>query len=168
MPLNLLKKYNELLDIGGLNPYDRKLSLKGVFDRDIADNPSFKFMEKQITPTPKDGEIKMETLFRHLTTVIVDKQTRKRDFDIHRSQRLHWVKYHINESKKDNMLVYSVKEPNGNRTYIYDKDEKYVVVLEPLRNNKEYYLLSAYYVRGRDAARKKFEKKYKRRLNETL
>lgn len=168
MPFNLLKRYNDLLDITGMSPHNRKTSLRGVFDRDITNNANFKFRTKQITPTPLDGEIKMETLYHHLTTVIVDKKTRRREYDVHRSQRLHWVKYHLKETKTRNMLVYSVKEPEGNRTYVYDKDEKYVIVLEPLRNIDEYYLLSAYYVRGKDAQRNKFEKKYKRRLNELL
>ncbi|WP_299047638.1 hypothetical protein [uncultured Polaribacter sp.] len=168
MPFNQLKRYNDLLDITGMSPHNRNISLRGVFDRDITNNTNFKFRTKQITPTPLDGEITMDTLFRHLTTVMVNKKTRAREYDVHRSQRLHWVKYHIEEKKKDNMLVYSVKEPDGNRTYVYDKDEKYVIVLEPLRNKNEYYLLSAYYVRGKDAKRNKFEKKYKRRLPEVL
>lgn len=168
MPFNQLKRYNDLLDITGMSPHNRNTSLRGVFDRDITNNTNFKFRTKQITPTPLDGQITMDTLFRHLTTVMVDKKTRAREYDVYRSQRLHWVKYHIEEKKKENMLVYSVKEPDGNRTYVYDKDEKYVIVLEPLRNKDEYYLLSAYYVRGKDAKRNKFEKKYKRRLAELL
>lgn len=168
MPFNQLKRYNDLLDITGMSPHNRNTSLRGVFDRDITNNANFKFRTKQITPTPLDGQITMDTLFRHLTTVMVDKKTRAREYDVYRSQRLHWVKYHIEEKKKENMLVYSVKEPDGNRTYVYDKDEKYVIVLEPLRNKDEYYLLSAYYVRGKDAKRNKFEKKYKRRLAELL
>jgi len=168
MPFNQLKRYNDLLDITGMSPHHRNTSLRGVFDRDITNNTNFKFRTKQITPTPLNGQITMDTLFRHLTTVMVDKKTRARAYDVYRSQRLHWVKYHIEEKKKENMLVYSVKEPIGNRTYVYNKDEKYVVVLEPLRNKDEYYLLSAYYVRGKDAKRNKFEKKYKRRLAELL
>jgi len=168
MPLNLIKKYNDLLDIGAYDPFTRKKSLMGIFDRDITKNPSFKFQGKQITPTPKDGTIKMSTLYSHLTTVIVDEKTKKREFDRHRAVRLHWVKYHIEEKKKENMLIYSVKEPKGFRTYIYDKDEQYVIVLEPLKKVNEYYLLSAYYVRGKDSKKNKFVKKYKRRLKEVL
>ncbi len=168
MPFNLLKKYNDLLELTGLSPAQRKDSLMGVFNRDIVNNPSFQYKGKPIQPTPKDGEIPMSTLFTHLTTEVVDKKTRKREFDIHRSVRLHWVKHHVDENKKDNMLIFSVKETEGNRTYIYDEDEKYVIVLEPLRKINEYYLLSAYHVRGKDAARNKFRKKYKRKLNEVL
>ena len=97
MSFNILKKYNDLLDIGGLSPRERKISLLEIFNRDIANNTSFKFNTKQITPTPKDGVIKMDTLYNHLTTVIVDKKTRARGFDMHRSKRLHWVTYHIDE-----------------------------------------------------------------------
>ena len=168
MPLNLLKQYNDLLELVSLNHSDKMASLKRIFTRDIAENKHFTFRNKALNPTPNDGVITMETLFTHLTTVITDKATRKREFDIHRSVRLHWVKFHINENKPDTILVFSVKEPEGNRTYIYDKIENYVIVLEPLRVKNEYYLLTAYHVMGKDAQRNKFEKKYKRKLDELL
>ncbi len=168
MTLNLLKKYNALLELIAMNPKDREQSLRGVFNRDILYNESFKFRSKQLNPTPKEGEVSMETLFSHLTTQITDMRTRKREFEIKRSMRLHWVKHHVDERKKDNMLIYSVKEPEGNRTYIYDVNEKYVIVLEPLRKKGEYYLLSAFFVEGKDAKRDKYIKKYERRLPELL
>lgn len=104
MPFNLLKKYNDLLELTSLYPSDRIKSLKGVFNRDIANNTSFKFQNKQINPTPKDGEHPMERLFNHLTRKIVDEKTRKREFDIHRSNRLHWVLHHTEEKKKKEYL----------------------------------------------------------------
>jgi hypothetical protein len=168
MPLNLIKRYNDLLDINGLSPRDRNETLLGVFNHDITTHRNFSFRGKKITPTPEDGQLKVDTLFRHLTTVIVDKKTRKREFEIHRSHRLHWVKYHIEEKKQNNMVCFSVKEPEGLRTYIYDKDEKYVIVLEPKHNNTIYYLLTAYHVKGKDAKRDKIMKKYKRKLNDVL
>jgi len=64
------------------------------------------------------------------------------------------------------MLIFSCKEPQGIRTYIYDKAEKYVVILEPYRNKDEYYLLTAYHLTGRN--NKKIENKYKRKLNDVL
>jgi hypothetical protein len=168
MPLNLLKVYNRLLDLASLNEQERKKSLLGIFNRDIAENPNFKFCSKPIQPTPADGQIKMETLFTHLTTMITNKDTRQRTFDMQRSCRLHWIRYHVEQRKSDNMLVFSVAEPEGKRTYIYDKDEKYVIVLEPLRNKDEYYLLTAYYLQGKDAQRDKMMKNYKRRLDVVL
>lgn len=168
MPLNLIKKYNHFLDLISLNERQRMQSLWGVFNQDIVNHPNFNFRTKKIIPTPADGAIKMETLFTHLTTVIVDKGTRKREFDMSRSLRLHWIKFHIEEQKQDEMLHFSVQEPEGIRTYIYDKIEKYVVVLEPLRDKNEYYLLSAYHLTGKDAPRDKIIKKYKRKLNEVL
>jgi hypothetical protein len=170
MSLNLLKKYNQLLDIVAMNDFQRKKSLKGVFDRDITNNPSFTFQEKKINPTPADSQDSMERLFRHLTTVITDKSIRKREFDLDRSVRLHWIKFHIEENKKDNMFVFSVKEPEGIRTYIYDKEEQYVIVLEPMRDlrKQEYALLTAYYEDGKDKERGKIMKKYKRRLPNVL
>ena len=97
MPLNKLKKYNTHLDIAALSEDKRKISLMNIFDRDITNNPNFKFKNKQITPTPLDGIIKMGTLYTHLTTEMINPNTRERVFDIHRSCRLHWVKHHIDE-----------------------------------------------------------------------
>jgi hypothetical protein len=168
MPLNLLKSYNRLLELYAMDEFQRKKSLKGVFDRDITNNPTFAFRAKRINPTPADGQDSMERLFTHLTTVITDKSISKREFDMARSMRLHWVKYHVEERKRDNMLVFSVAEPDGTKTYIYDKDEKYVIVLWPTRKKNEYYLLTAYYVEGKDAARDKMMKKYKRKLPDVL
>lgn len=168
MPFNKIKIYNQLLDIVGMGDKQRTDSLKGIFKRDFEERPCV-FCGKNIHPTPKeDGEIPMETLFRHLTTEMVDKVTRTRVFEIDRSMRLHWVRYHLEQRKNDNMLLFSVKEPEGVRTYYYDADEKYVIVLEPLRCGDAYYLLSAYYIKGRDAQRNKMEKKYKRKLDELL
>lgn len=168
MPYNLIKTYNQLLDIVGMNEGQRTRSLMAIFNRDIRNNPNFKFENKVIHPTPaEDGEIKIEELFDHLTKRIFDYSTRAREFDLQRAVRLHWVKYHVEKSKKENMLYFSVKEPEGLRTYIYDKDEKYVIVLEPLRNKTSYYLLSAHYLTGKDAKRDKIMTKYKKyRLDE--
>ena len=105
----------------------------------------------------------MENLFTHLITKVVDHDTNHREFDMSRSQRLHWIKYLVGENKKENMLYFSVDEGRSYRTYIYDMDEKYVIVLEPLRNNTAYYLLTAYHLEGRDAARNKILNRYNRR-----
>jgi len=59
------------------------------------------------------------------------------------------------------MPVFSAKDKGGIRTYIYDQTEHYVMVLEPLRKINEYYLLTAYHLKGKD--NKKIENKYKRR-----
>jgi hypothetical protein len=168
MPFNLLKKYNQLLDLLSFKEKDRTASLKGIFNRDIANNTNFVFRSKKIFPTTAEGQDTMERFFTHLTTVIVDKKTNKREYDHQRSIRLHWIRHHIEERKKENMLVFSVKEPQGLRTYIYDMEEKYVIVLEPRKNNTEYYMLTAYYLEGKDAARDKMMKKYKRRLSYLL
>ena len=170
MPLNLLKKYNDLLDISAMNDFQRKKSLHAIFERDIMLNPNFSFRKKQIKPTPAEGQDAMDRLFTHLTTVITDKNTNKREFDMKRAVRLHWIRFHIEERKTDNMYIFSVEEPYGIRTYIYDTDERYVIVLEPMRDLKknEYALLTAYYEDGKDKERSKIMKKYKRRLSDVL
>jgi hypothetical protein len=164
MPFNLLKIYNELLDFNSLNEFDRKKSLYNVFLRDFVNSQNLMFQSKKVNPTPAEGIDTMERLFSHLTTVVVDKKTKKREFEMNRSLRLHWLKYHLDLNKNENILVFTVEEYNGKRTYIYDIDEFYVVVLEPMRNNDEYYLLTAFYLEGKDKARDKIFKKYKKRL----
>lgn len=167
MPFNLLKKYNELLDVLGMDEYHRAASLRGVFERDIATNQKFVFRSKPINPTPADGIDSMDRLFIHLTTKIVN-ENRTREYDQSRSVRIHWIRFHIEECKANNMYVFSVNEPEGFRTYIYDWDEEYVIVLEPMRKRNEYYLLTAYHIEGKDKARNKIMKKYKRKLEEVL
>lgn len=167
MPFNLLKQYNHLLELSTLSDHERKLSLRRVFDRDISNNPNLHFRGKNIVPTKEDGHITMDTLFTHLTCRLNNPKERKREFDMQRSLRLHWVKFHIDEVNADHLMVFSVKEPDGNRTYIYDKSEKYVIVLEP-KKDKYYFLLTAYPIEGRDGKRDKIEKKYKRKLPEIL
>ncbi len=137
--------------------------MQAVFDRDFTNKPHLSFNEKPIQPTPKNGEIPMGTLFTHLTTVVTDKARKQRTFELGRSRKLHWVKFHIDEGKKEEMLHFSVKDPEGIRTYIYDKPEKYVVILEPLRKVDGYYLLTAYHLTGNYAKRNKILKKYERR-----
>lgn len=168
MPTNLIKYYNSLLEIDALPIQERNTSLYRVFKRDFIDTNSPSFNQKSITPTPLDGIATMETLFHHLTTKKEYPDKPARVFDRSRSIRLHWVKYHLDVRKNNNMLYFTVKEPEGFRTYVYDRDEEYVVVLEPLRDKTAYYLLSAYKLEGKDVQRKKIERKYNRRWQEIL
>jgi len=168
MPLNLLKSYNQHLDIQGLSEPQRLTSLKGVFDRDFTNKQPIFFNGRKVIPCPQDGSIEMSTLFRHLTTVKIDYKTNQREFEMERSKRLHWVRYHIDGKRASNMILFTVKEPEGLRTYLYDEDEKYVVVLEPRVSSNVYFLLSAHYIQGKDAQRDKMRKKYKRKLNDII
>lgn len=163
MPHNLIKVYNELLEFDQYNENQRTKSLRSIFKRDIIENPDFSFKNKTINPVVKNGMENMEVLFDHLTKE-KDKNTSGRYFERERSRRIHWIRHHIEERKKNNMLVFSCKDPNGIRTYIFDKDENYVIILEPFRNKNEYYLITAYYLRGRNPD--KIEKKFKRKLDE--
>ena len=134
---NLLKKYNALLEVDMMSPKERTASLRGVFNRDIQNNASFCFKEKKIYPIPADGMDKMEILFAHLTTKVTDKVTMHREYDRERSIRLHWIKHHVDEQKKDDMMIFSIVNGRDKRTYIYDKVEKYVIVLEPKEAKKQ-------------------------------
>jgi hypothetical protein len=168
MPLNQIKTYNQLLDLNAYTVKQRNDCLRLIYDRDIIPANKIIFRGKALNPTPHENKIDLDRHFFHLTTKTIDENTKERDYDIDRSQRLHWLKFHIQEKKKEDVLVFTVKEKNGNRTYIYDCKEYYVIVLEPLRNINEYYLLTAYLVKGKDKERNKFINKYKRRIEELL
>lgn len=176
MPFNLLKRYPQLLDFTGMNELSRKASLRAIFDRDITNNISFSFREKRIYPTKADGELDLDREFHHLTTAESEKGCMHRTYDPFRSERLHWIKPHLEESISDgsNILIFSIIERNKQkridivRTYVYNKTKKYVIVLEPQkRSGNSYYLLSAYYL-NKDYGEKQLDKKYKNRLPEVL
>ena len=176
MPFNLLKTYPQFLELGHLNENTRTDSLQRIFKRDIEENPSLNFRTKIIRPI-KGEEPEMVLLFRHLTTEEIQvenengKKYPKRIFEMDRSLRLHWIRFHLEEKKKDKVEVFSVEERDQNkrkdiiRTYIYDVEQKYIIVLDPQRTKKDYYLITAYYL-NKDYGEKKINKLMKRRLPE--
>ncbi|MCK9205024.1 MAG: hypothetical protein M0P58_11405 [Bacteroidales bacterium] len=143
MPLNLLKTYPQQLELAHLNTHQRRTSLSGVFKRDIENNDAFRFRTKQVRPIKKEGQIPMDMLFDHLITRedMDDKGNplRTRSFEMARSERLHWIKHHI--------------------------DEQYVVILEPQRSQMDYYLLTAYHL-NESGGKRQIEKKFKKKLPE--
>ena len=164
MPTNLTKVYNQMLELDQLSQQERTRSLRRIFDRDFVSHGQNRFKGKPIDPISKDGVEKMEGLFNHLTSEVVDKRIRSREYEPHRSKRLHWIRYHITERNPAKIQVFSCLDKEGVRTYIYDDIELYVIVLEPLRDYKSYYLLSAYHLRGKDKYR--IRNKMARKLNE--
>lgn len=148
-------------------------SLYGVFKRDIEDNELLSFRGKRIRPIKKeDGEPAMQTLFHHLTTRMDEseegKKARRRNFDLDRSERLHWILHHLEERNPEFKFieVFSYEDRVDRRdvirTYIYDKEQEYVIILEPQRSGKDYYLLTAYSLnekRGRKQIKKKMKNK---------
>lgn len=172
MPLNLIKVYPQLLELAQLGQVNMITSLKGVFRNTIEENASFKFQDKQIRPIKRDeGQSAMEVLFRHLTTVDdVDLKGNKigtRSFEMARSQRLHWIKFHIDENKKENIEIFSFEDRISGRsivrTYIYDTEQEYVVILEPQRSGLDYYLLTAYHL-NQPGGKKQIVNKLKKKL----
>jgi len=171
--MNLLKKYPGLLELAYLQEADRTEILRSIFKRDIEDNPDFKFRGVAIYPI-RDEQPAMQTLFNHLTKEEIEeedehgKRVKRREFDMHRSVRLHWIRYHIEENKKDSMDIFSAEERVKGRTvirtYIYDVKEKYIIVLEPQRH-RGYYLLTAYYL-NREYGIDQLKRKIKNKLRE--
>ncbi|WP_275314959.1 hypothetical protein [Tenacibaculum bernardetii] len=180
MPFNLIKKYPHLLEIMHLDEYARTKSLRLIFDRDIQDNEKLAFQTKIIRPVKKDGQASFDTVFNHLIKEDVEevdeatgKKFKRRIFEKDRAQRLHWVKFHLELKKKTNVEVFSTKERDTKkrkdvfRTYIYDTEQEYIVVLEPQNSGLDYYLLSAYHL-NKDWAPKNMRKKMKRKLSTVL
>ena len=170
--LNIIKKYPELLELAYLSEREREHDLHAIFKRDIEDNCQFSFRGWRIYPIKTDGEIDMARLFKHLTCeeIMVENEDGttypKRVFEMARSQRLHWINHHVRELTPDNLDVFTIEERDGKKrkvkkTYIYDKVEKYVIVLEQQRSNG-FYLLTAYHLNkeyGLKALEKEDEKR---------
>lgn len=172
---NLTKIYPNLLEIMVMSELYREISLKMIYDRDILNNENFKFRGKQIYPTKMDHKIDINRNFMHIiteTTKCFDERRNtyyvKREFEKDRSERLHWIKEHIKESI-GNLIIFSSlerdkqKRKDVTRTYVYNKEKKYIVVLEPQRTNS-YYLLTAYYI-NKEYGEKEIAKKLKNKLD---
>ncbi len=171
MDFNKLKNYPDLLELAYLTVGQRNESLRNIFQRDIQENKNFCFRTKTIRPHKKEGQDSMDVLLNHLTTKD-DKdekgnKTGSRSFEMARSHRLHWVKFHIEEQKQINVEVFSFRDRVKGRwvirTYIYDIDQDYVVVLEP--SKVDYYLLTAYYF-NEQGGKEQIERKRNNKLPE--
>jgi heterodisulfide reductase subunit B len=171
---NLIKTYPDLLELTQYNEVQRLQSLRRIFVRDIEENQDFKFQTRRIRPIKgQEAESDMSILFRHLVTheidVSEDGQTfKKRVFELERSIRLHWIKYHISDISPDLITVFSVEERSNTgknviRTYIFNEAQRYVLILEPYRKHPDYYLITAYYLEERNM--KKMKNKMKRQLD---
>lgn len=174
MPLNLLKKYPDLLDVVSLVGEARNTSLRKIFDRDIVENATFSFRGKKIFPIKSDGEFDLQREFWHLTTQVEldDNGQERRFFDRFRSERLHWIRPHAEEVISDSKIeVFSVQERDTKkrqmitRTYVYNITRKYVVVFEPQRNGTAYYLLTAYYL-DKSYGEKQMQRRLKQKMDE--
>lgn len=157
MPTNLTKVYNDLLDMLYTSEGENIKSIRGVFDRDFGPGKQVRFRSAYVYPTTADGQDTMDRLFRHLTTCVVNESTKARKFESDRSIRIHWIKHHL-EKGEDPILVFEVI--NEKRVYLLDKDEKYVIVLEP-KSVDNFYLLTAY--RLESSNYKKIMNKFERR-----
>jgi hypothetical protein len=177
MAINSIKKYNKFLELNHFNEWQRKESLKAIFDRDIADNTTFNFQKKIIRPLKKEDEYNVEDLFKHLTYRTEKYKTNKKQkfksrdiFDIERSKRLHWILPHINEKVKEEVRVFSSNyRKDGKdvvRTYIHNVIENYIIILEPQRSGLDYYFITAFYLEKKYGGLKMIKNAYQNKLDE--
>ncbi|WP_448672864.1 hypothetical protein [Polluticoccus soli] len=179
MPLNLIKIYNQLLELNHLTEVQKTTSLKGIFNRDIENNETLSFRTKLIRPMKKaDGQSAMDVLFNHLTKETIEIKDDKgntiksrTNWDNYRCERLHWIRHHI-ERATGSLIIFSyidrVKGKDKPRTYLYDKAEQYVIILEPYRTSHDYYLLTAYHLTKEKGGIKQIQQKLKNKLAEIL
>ena len=177
MPLNLIKCYPHLLELIHMNEYDRRNSLKGIFDRDITNHPNLCCINKKIRPTKVDGVTDLDRVLRHLTTHHVDrvdesgKTYKAREFERHRSERLHWLLGHLEFTIQDEVDVFSTEERDNRkrktvvRTYLFNETQRYVIVLEPQKSGRDYYLITAYHL-NKSYGLKAIKKRRKKKLDQ--
>jgi cytochrome oxidase Cu insertion factor (SCO1/SenC/PrrC family) len=170
MPHNLLKIFNHLLEIGHLTEHQRIESLRRVFERDFDDTLNFR--TKLIRPIKKDGQHTVDAAFRHLITRDdYDEKGKKlgRSFEMARSVRLHWIKHHLLESTPAAIEIFSFQDRVDGRdrvrTYIYDHENRYVIILEPQKSRLDYYIITAYHL-NEPGGEKQIKNKLKNRLPE--
>jgi hypothetical protein len=170
MPFHLLNTYDSLLELTHLSQGDRQKALYDIFSRDIENNENFTFRGRPIKPF-KGEEPEMALLFRHLITHDIEEEQngqiiKRREFEMMRAQRLHWIWYHLQELNPHDVEVFSIEERHQSRwvikTYILDKHQRYVIILEPYRRQPNYYLITAYHLQDRGF--KGIMKKLKRAL----
>ncbi|MFV8280613.1 hypothetical protein ACNKXS_03665 [Christiangramia marina] len=177
MAFNLVKKYDSFLEIGHFTEQERSRILRQIFDRDIADNEDFSFHNKIIRPLKKEDVFDVDSLFKHLTFRSEEykdlngrKLKRRNIFDFERSKRLHWILPHIDLKLKNVKIeVFSSKvRKDGKdviRTFIYNVDKQYVIILEPQRSGLDYYFITAYYLDKKLGGPKSIQKSMKRKLS---
>ncbi len=115
----------------------------------------------------------MQVLFDHLIkreeTDDKGRKTGTRSFEIARAERLHWIKHHIEEGKCPSIQIFSFTDridgKDRVRTYIYDQEHEYVVILEPQRTGNDYYLITAYHL-NEPGGKSRIEKKLKKKLDQ--
>ncbi len=158
MATNLIRNYNQLLELIYRSQAENVQSIRNVFLRDFG--APMQFNNCLIQPTQADGQDTMDRLFNHLTRVVVDEKTNKREFESERAIRIHWIRHLFrNYQGLNHILTFQVTDEK--RVYLLDRNERYVIILEPLRNGNAYYLLSAY--RLLDSNFRKIMKKYQKR-----
>lgn len=142
--MNILAKYDGLLELSSLNEKDLRAELWSIFKRDF--DGKIECCGKDVEPTPSDSG-GYEHVFIHLITKSDDKTGR--EIDRKRSKYIHWIKPHIKRdlspfSDLHDLSVFSIEENRRTSLYLLNKTKKYVVILELKRDKSALYLLTAF------------------------
>jgi len=169
-----------LPDIFCIDPWTQSTydMLYEIFCRDIRDH-NLRYLGNTvwIFPEIEDGK---EKIFWHLTTRFVKKiriPRRKKKFyhesqmyidegrypDLRRCERLPWVRPMIEKAADPKVLAWDYEEGNLTiKTYVWLRDDDFVVILKKYSNNKRR-LITSFYV-NKSYKRKDFERKYADRI----
>lgn len=169
-----------LPEIATVNPWteDTYEMLYEIFCRDIrGHNLRYIGNDVWIFPEMEDGK---EKIFWHLTTRDAKRKKiprRKRRFypegqtdieterlpDLRRCERLPWVKSLIEHPSEPEVLAWDYEEGDRTvKTYIWIKDQDFVVIMKKYPNGKRR-LITSFYV-NRSFKRKDFEDKHANRI----
>lgn len=160
-PLNLEVKFGDDLDIGHLRHSDALISLRRVFDRDFITNPCTHFLGKEIIYV-REGNTN-DQVFDHVT--MKQEYGKRHLIDNKRAIRIHWIKTILEKagtSKSKKYQVFSHVHPkHGLKTYVYHKNLKHLIILEPSECGQKYIFITAFHVSGSglDEIRDKYDNK---------
>jgi hypothetical protein len=91
------------------------------------------------------------------------KVEQERIFAPRRCERIAWIRAIIENINDPAVKIWNYKEGKGNiRTYIWLENYDYVVVLEKSRNQRTYFLVTAFYIDG-NSTQRSLQRKYEQR-----
>lgn len=154
----------EKLDRGIYDKWiDFEDALYEIFTQDILNKQNLKYRDKPIVINQDIDRSKpknREKGFYHLVKKTVTKRSKRSIEDAKRAEKIGWIKQIILNCSDPAIKEFDYYEGGGIiRSYLWLKDQKYVVILEP--QNGHYFLVTAYHVDYEKTLQKKYENRLK-------
>ena len=169
--------YSWLPDLVSVDPWSDETynNLYNIFCREIRDySLYYKAYPVSIYKDMEDGK---EKIFWHLTSresKIKKTPRRKKKYqnsekgprlpDLRRCERLQWIKVFITQARNSELLSFDYEEGDKTiKTYIWFKEEKFVVILKKMKNSSKRILTTSFYV-DKQYTYDDFQRKYNNRI----